>query len=161
MGFYVLMSAGLALMWMMIAGQVHPAGFVVGFGFGLLALLLLRPRPPRIHWRRLPLQLVMIPVYVLVLLWDILISSLDVARRALAPEMPLHPGIIAVETQDPQRREIIAALSAHNITVTPGELVVDFEDVDTLYVHVLDLDKSLASAEANQARRLRLLNRIL
>lgn len=55
----------------------------------------------------------------------------------------------------------MAALSAHGITVAPGELVVDFEDSHIMLVHCLDAEEAAKSIFEAQARRLRLFERIL
>ena len=57
--------------------------------------------------------------------------------------------------------DVIAAFSAHGITITPGELVVDFDGARTMFVHCLDVEASAQSAPAAQAKRLQLLRRIL
>jgi multicomponent Na+:H+ antiporter subunit E len=92
---------------------------------------------------------------------DIWLSSVDVARRVLNPDMPLNPGILRVDTQDEDESDITAAFSAHGITITPGELVVDFDGSLTMYVHCLDMEESAKHAVAAQARRLKLLRRII
>lgn len=156
MVFYLLASVGLAVIWMVVTSQFNPGGFVVGYLISLATFMVLRPNPRAVRWGRLPWQGLAAIRYVLTLFRDIFLSSIDVARRALAPDMRLRPGIIAVPTRDPAQREIVAALSAHSITITPGELVVDFdEDNRTLYVHCLDVDASRPGAAAAQAVRLR------
>ncbi len=157
---WLLLAVPLALVWMVITAQLNPGGFAVGYGVALGVLLLLRPQVA-LNPLRLPRQFVGVVIYVLVLFRDIVLSSVDVAVRVLSPDMKLHPGIIAVPTQDPQARETVAAFSAHNITITPGELVVEFDDNHTLFVHCLDVHAASDHAEANQRRRLLLINRML
>ena len=53
-----------------------------------------------------------------------------------------------------------SAFSAHGITITPGELVIDFDGSRAMYVHCLDVEASAASAPGAQAKRLKLLRRI-
>lgn len=160
--FYLLVSVVFAVVWMIVTAQFNLGGFVVGWLLSLGLLLLVRPSARPIRARQLPRQSVAALVYVFVLFRDILLSSVDVARRALARDMRLQPGIISVPTQDPQRREVVSALSAHNITITPGEMVVDFDAENTImYVHCLDVRQSISIAEAAQARRLRLLLNLL
>jgi multicomponent Na+:H+ antiporter subunit E len=161
MGFYLLMALPLALGWMIVTTQFNPGGLLVGYLLSLLALLFIRPPVEPVVWRRLPKQLVALVAYTLTLFRDIFLSSLYVLRLALAPRLNLNPGVIQVPTQDPDQKEITAALSAHNITITPGELVVEFEDNDAMLVHTLDITVSSATAEHNQARRLGLIRRML
>jgi multicomponent Na+:H+ antiporter subunit E len=161
MSFYLLMALPLALGWMIVTTQFNVGGLLVGYLLSLLALLFIRPPVERVLWARLPAQVVALIVYILTLFRDIFLSSIYVVRLALAPRLNLNPGVIQVATQDSEQREITAALSAHNITITPGELVVEFEENDAMLVHTLDITASSASAERNQARRLGLIRRML
>ncbi|MDX2141189.1 MAG: Na+/H+ antiporter subunit E [Chloroflexota bacterium] len=161
MGFYLLMALPLALGWMIVTSQFNPDGLLIGYVLSLLALLFIRPPVEHIVWGRLPAQFVALVVYILTLFRDIFLSSIYVVRLVLAPRLDLNPGILRVPTQDSEQRETTAALSAHNITITPGELVVEFEENDAMLVHTLDVTTSSASAERNQARRLGLIRRIL
>jgi multicomponent Na+:H+ antiporter subunit E len=160
--FYLLISVVFAVVWMIVTGQFNPGGFAVGCVLSIGLILLVRPHVRVIHAKHLPRQMAAAVIYVFVLFRDIFLSSVDVARRALSRDMRLQPGIIQVPTQDPQRREIVTALSAHNITITPGEMVVDFDAENTvMYVHCLDTRQSIPIAEAAQTRRLRLLLNLL
>jgi multicomponent Na+:H+ antiporter subunit E len=157
--FLALLSAGV---WMTVTAQVNLGGFVIGYAVSLAVILILRPDGRQVRLARLPQQLWAALLYVLSLFRDITLSSVDVARRALSPNMRLKPGIIAVPVGDPQGREIVAALAAHNITITPGELVVDFDaDNRTMYVHCLDVEQSAAGAAAAEQRRVTRLRDLL
>ncbi|MDI9637068.1 Na+/H+ antiporter subunit E [Geitlerinema splendidum] len=103
-------------------------------------------------------------VYIVQLFVDILISSVDVARKVLDPRLPINPGTVVVPTQDPKDSAMIAALSAHAITVTPGEMVEGFIEGDgetRMIIHTLDIDETQRSAAEKQAKRLELLRRIV
>jgi multicomponent Na+:H+ antiporter subunit E len=65
--------------------------------------------------------------------------------------MPIRPGILAVRSGC--RTKSGLALSAHAITVTPGEMVVEIGRDGTFYVHGLDVEASARSADAEQALR--------
>jgi multicomponent Na+:H+ antiporter subunit E len=159
--FYLLLAVPMALVWMIFTTQFNLGGLLVGYGLGLLAVLLIRPAVQPISLRHLPRQLFALVVYVLTLFRDIFLSSIYVARIALAPRLQINPGIIRVPTQDAQEREITAALSAHNITITPGELVVEFEENRVMLVHTLDVAFSTPTAEANQTKRLTMIRQVL
>lgn len=160
--FYLLLAFLFAVIWMIMTAQVNLGGFGIGYGISLVVILILRPSIRPVRLTRLPQQLWAAIIYVLTLFRDITLSSVDVARRALSPDMRLKPGIIAVSTQDPEGREIIAAMAAHHITITPGELVVDFDANNrTIYVHCLDVEQSAATAEAAEQRRVRQLRNLL
>ena len=71
----------------------------------------------------------------------------------------------SVNTQDETENELISAVSAHGITITPGELVVDFEETDEegvmMIVHSLNLDTSGQSLDEDQSMRLARIKGIL
>lgn len=156
---YLLAAVPLGVAWMVITEHFAPDAFLIGFGLGLAGLWLSGTRP-RLSLRRLPGQTAALVVYLLMLFRDIALSGLDVARRVAARDMRLQPGILRVATGDDS--PVTAALSAHGITITPGELVTGIADDNTaLYVHCLDTDASGRVAEANQRTRLALFKRIL
>jgi multicomponent Na+:H+ antiporter subunit E len=75
-------------------------------------------------------------LYVLILAKECILASLDVARRVLHPKMPIKPCIIRIPTHLESDWEI--TLLSNSITLTPGTLVIDFnEDENCLYVHWL------------------------
>lgn len=157
----LLFAVPMAAVWMIVTSSVNPGSFVVGFVLGFAILLMLKLEKVEINYRRLPDQLAALVIYILTLGRDIWISSVDVAKRVLNPNMPMNPGIITVYTQDKDESDFTAAFSAHGITITPGELVVDFNGSHTMYVHCLDVEASSNNAEAAQSKRLKLLRRIV
>lgn len=155
-----LLAVPMALLWMIISGSVSLGSFGVGYVLAFAILYLMKTENIQLDWRKLPDQLLAFCVYLVTLLRDILLSSVDVLKRILDPDMPMNPGMIAVATQDNSESDFIAAFSAHGITITPGELVVDFDGSHTMYVHCLDVEASSQSAHAAQTKRLKLLRRI-
>lgn len=161
---YALLALPMALVWIILTNQVSVWSFGIGYvlSFGIV-LLLSRSRetPLNISPAKLPGQLWATLIYSLFLTWDILQAGIDVALRVFGLR-PLNPGIIAVSTQDEEDSDVIDGLSAHGITITPGQLVVDFsEDRNTMYVHALDVDASVPELDPDQARRLRYFRRML
>lgn len=160
MGLFLL-SIPLAFLWMIVTSSISLGSFTVGYLIGIAVLLLIHSDSKVFQWRRLPGQVVAFVVYIVILGRDVVLSSIDVAWRVLQPQMPLNPGIIAVSTQDSDEDEVVAAFSAHGITLTPGELVLDFDGSRTMYVHCLDVEASSQNAPPAQTKRLRALKQIL
>lgn len=156
-----LFAIPMAVVWMIVTSSLTPGSFLVGFALGFAILFMLKVENLQVNYRRLPDQIIAFGIYTVTLLRDIWNCSVDVAKRVLNPNMPLNPGIIRVPTQDPDESDFTAAFSAHGITITPGELVVDFDGSHTMYVHCLDVEASSAGATAAQAKRLKLLRRII
>ncbi len=156
----LLMALPMAILWMVVTANVSPGSFGVGALLGVAILLLIGSRPA-VQGRKLSDQSVAFVVYTLTLALDIVKCSIGVAKCVLRPEMCINPGILAVATQDASENDVIAAFSAHGITITPGELVVDFDGGRTMFVHCLDVVASAAGADGAQAKRLALLQRVL
>lgn len=125
------------------------------------SLLVLMLRPPRygVALWRLPVALLSLVWYVVQLLWAVWQSGIGVARIVLNPKLPIDPGIIAIPTQSPRRW--VTAISAHSITVTPGELVVEIGEDGTMYTHALSCNQSADVAVESQAKRANMLERII
>ena len=156
----LLFAVPMAVIWMIVTSSLTPGSFAVGLVLSFAILLMLKIENVQVNYKRLPDQVKAFSVYTITLLRDIWNCSMDVAKRVLKREMPLNPGIIRVATQDPDESDFTAAFSAHGITITPGELVVDFDGSHTMYVHCLDVEASSAGAAAAQAKRLKLLRRM-
>ncbi|MFN8564909.1 MAG: Na+/H+ antiporter subunit E [Anaerolineae bacterium] len=155
-----LLAAPMAIVWMIVTSSISIDSFIVGFLLASAILLMLKVNEIRVDPRRIPDQIVALVIYTVTLARDIWMSSVTVARVILNPNLPLKPGILKVYTQDAAESDFTAAFSAHGITITPGELVVDFDGSHTMYVHCLDVEASAQTSAQAQTRRLRLLSRI-
>lgn len=156
----LLFAVPMAILWMIVSGDLSPGSFGVGYVLSFAILVMVKAEKVEVDRRKLPDQLKAVFIYVITLARDIWLSSIDVTKRVLNPELPMNPGLIAVPVQDETENDFTAAFSAHGITITPGELVVDFEGKHTMYVHCLDMDASEKNAQQAQRKRLTLLRRI-
>ncbi|QIO34824.1 Na+/H+ antiporter subunit E [Bradyrhizobium sp. 1(2017)] len=81
------------------------------------------------------------------------VASVDVARRALDPRLPLHPGFVLYPTELPrgERRNVFATLTS----LLPGTVPTGDEEEQLIY-HCLDVGQpiaaQLAAEEAALAR---------
>ncbi len=151
----------IGLVWVAVTGEVSLDGLFVGFIVGLLTLALLHRVGVDLPKRISAGQPIALLIYTAGILWNGLISSFQVVRMVLSPKIELKTGIVALPSGDKSEEQQLAALSAHGINMTPGQLVIDFDDEGTLYIHCLDLEASRPTLESDQARRLGLLRRIL
>jgi multicomponent Na+:H+ antiporter subunit E len=85
-------------------------------------------------------------------------SAVQVGLLLLNPDLPIEPGIVALDAGC--QSELGTALSAHAITLTPGEMVLGMDDQGVLYVHCLDTRQSAAYAVEAQRLRQELLSKI-
>lgn len=144
----VLISAlPLAFLWLILSRQVTLPVFIAGYAFGLMTIVILRVNSSfestdqPILLRTIPSQIIAILRYAVLLVIEIFVSGIDVALRVLAREVNVKPAIYRISTQDATNNEVISALSAHGITITPGTLVIDYEVENgqtMMIVHTLD-----------------------
>jgi multicomponent Na+:H+ antiporter subunit E len=134
-------SAALFAFWILLSGKLDAAHLIAGaaaalfIGFATWRLWLLPPaigavaRHPfqGLRWAR-------IMRYVPWLLWEIVVSGLQVAYVVLHPRMPIAPRLLRVRCQLPHT---LASLTlANSITLTPGTVTLDV-DGDEFLVHAL------------------------
>lgn len=143
-----LLSVALLLVWLLLNGTLAPGQVLLG---ALLALALprltVRLRPERVRLRR-PLRAARLLVVVLV---DIVLANIEVARRILGPESVLQPRFVwlPLDIRDPYG---IAAL-AGIITLTPGTVSSDLSaDRRYLLVHAFNCDDPAALAASIKQR---------
>lgn len=159
----LLYALPLALLFVTLSDQWTLDGFLAGYGIGAAIMLLLAGRSHRVRWQRLPAQVFWFGIFIIQLSWNIFMSGFDVARRVLDPRLPITPGIVLIPVQDAKRSVWISALSAHALTVSPGEIVKGFTEVDGephFIVHTLDVPQTERTGREAQAARLRMLRRI-
>jgi len=84
--------------------------------------------------------------YLPLFIWECIKANIDVAYRVLHPDLPIHPGIVKVNTT--LKSETGLTFLANSITLTPGTLSVDVDQEEGfLYVHWIDVkDKDIEKA---------------
>jgi multicomponent Na+:H+ antiporter subunit E len=148
----------LFLVYLALTANLSLPNLVVGVLVAIAATLLVRPKRRAMSARSVPGAFLALLEYIFILAVDVIRNGLQVARIVLTPSLPIKPGIIAIPSLC--STEMGTALSAHAITVSPGELVVEISEDGTMYTHTLDAtDSEKKSAEAQQMR-VNLLQRI-
>ncbi len=136
------LSVLLAVVWLLLRESLAPVDLL---GAALLGLVV-----PRLAHRFLgpatqPRGLLRIARFTLLVLWDIVVSNLTVARIVLSPVSNPQPAWVPVplSTRHPTAITLLATI----ITTTPGTVscVVDDEQCQIL-VHALDCDDPPAMA---------------
>ncbi|RIH90009.1 Na(+)/H(+) antiporter subunit E [Meiothermus luteus] len=128
----------LTIFWMLVTESFTLANFLVGFFISFLLLLLARSLfdPTSRRYFTLAWKL---PRFVALMFWEILLSSLQVARAVLSPRVRIRPGILAYPLE--ARSDLEITLLANLITLTPGTLSLDVStDRRVLYVHGMFMD---------------------
>lgn len=167
----LILAVPLAVLWLILSREVTLPVFITGYIFGIGVMGVLRVNSnaegdaPPMRITRIPAQLIAIVEYIIVLTVEIFVSGIDVARRVLTPHCDIQPTLLRLSTQDKTNNPVVTALSAHGITITPGTLVVDFEEADGetwMLVHTLDIRMTdEASQIAGQTVRVARIKRML
>lgn len=131
-----LFSVFLWLVWLLLNNTVAPGQLLLGAILALvLPLFTIRFWPDRPRLRK-PLKLLR---YIAVLLWDIILANLTVARLILGPTARLRPAFIRLPLE--LRNEFAIVMLANTISLTPGTVSSDLSpDRRTLLIHALDVE---------------------
>ena len=123
----------LFIMWLILTSNLHGENILVGLGVSFsIALLYIKLFKHKTFEFINPFWL---GVYLLVLVKNLTISNIQIAKRTLSKDMKLSPVIVAVKTE--LKSEWKKLLLANSITLTPGTLTLDVKD-DMLYIHVIE-----------------------
>ncbi|MBT2571972.1 Na+/H+ antiporter subunit E [Planococcus sp. ISL-110] len=136
MALQILLNFFLAFVWMFMTVSFSPAGFAIGFIVGLGIITLMR----RFFSYRLYTSRAWAVVKLFLLfLKELSMSSIQVLRIVIKPNMNLKPAIFELETELQEDWEI--TLLSALITLTPGTLVIGISnDQKKLYIHALDFE---------------------
>lgn len=150
--FFLLLGGYLGL-----SANLQPINLIFGVLLSAVILRLLGVRVRRADFVRLPSALWALLRYIIWLVAAVVRSGLDVARIVLTPSLPIKPGVIAVPSGS--QSKLVTALSAHAMTIAPGEMVIAVDDHCVIYNHYLNVDQAEEMATA-QKRRVVLLEKI-
>lgn len=136
-----------ALSWLMLGHSFELFDICCALILGIIIPKLLQPfvvRTPNIHWT-------LAAKLFFVVLWDIIISNIRVAKQVLGPTKNLHPKWYRVPLETDH--EHVNTLLAMIITTTPGTVTagIDQERGDIL-VHSLSSDDPEAEIQDIKAR---------
>lgn len=153
------LSLPLFLVYLALTGNLAPANLVMGMlvSLGVSALLPKAGLPP-FSLARLPGFLWATLRYLFVVASDVVKGGIATARIVLDPNLPLNSGIIAIPSGS--KSELGTALSAHAITLSPGEMVVAIDDQGVMYTHCLNVSDSEGMVAEAQKLRKNLLSRM-
>ena len=152
------MIVGLWSLYLALTANLELSNVALGLVIAVGLTLLLRPPRGTFELRRLPGALVALVRYLFVVCVDAIKSGLVAARLVLDPALPVKPGIIAIPSDCDS--ELATALSAHAITLAPGEMVVEIGKDGTMYAHALDATRAVEYVEEAQELRRALLRKI-
>ena len=155
---YILPLIILVFTYLALSADVSPANLVIALLIAVGILAAVRPRSTVINWRQLPGSLAAAGVYTARLLFNMFRSGLQMVRIILDPRLPLKSGIVAIPTGC--ESDLGRALSAHAISLPPGELFIEMDKDGTMFVHTLNVDVTLEQAGAAQEIQRELIKKI-
>lgn len=123
----------LALTWSAMTGAFTLPNLFVGFVFGYLTLMILKPLlGDSAYYQKFPRTL----SFLVYFLKEVIVSSLRVAWDVITPAYYNRPGIVAIPLN--ARTDLEITLIANLISLTPGTLSLDVSpDRRTLYIHAM------------------------
>lgn len=153
-----LLTLVLVLLWMALLNNFTAGGLLVGVVLGMLIPIYTANFWPQRPVIRNPLN---VPVFFIIVLWDVVIANLQVAYLILfRPSARLRTRWIAVPL-DLTSPEAITVLIG-TITLTPGTVASDLSaDGRTLLVHCLDVGDAPALVQRIKHRYERRIGAIL
>lgn len=161
----IVLALPLSVGWTIYTAQPTPGNFLLGYIFSVVVLTATGLKGDSVNLKNAAVQVYNLLAYVVFLTKEVLVSGVQVARIILSPRLPIDPGITWVKTQDKSKSALISAVSAHGITITPGELVVDFEEKQDegvlMIVHSLNKSESGKRLDQDQSIRLKRIKGIL
>jgi multicomponent Na+:H+ antiporter subunit E len=146
----IVRAAGFGLIWCVLTGGGAadlPVGAVAVLAAVWMSLLLLPPGTSHVRPSALA-------GFVLHFLWQSVVAGVDVARRALHPRLPLHPGFVVYPAGLPPgpARNMFTSL----MSLLPGTVPTGSAENGGLLIHCLDVQQpvtgQLAAEEALFAR---------
>ncbi len=132
-------SLGIALylLWIVLSGYFQPLLLVLGV-VSTLIVLFIALRMEVVDRESHPVHLTLrLPLYWLWLLWEIVKSSVVVARLIWSPSLPISPTVFQVPTS--QKSQLGQVVYANSITLTPGTVSMTLEN-NQVRVHALTED---------------------
>lgn len=142
-----LLSILLGSSWLALSHSLAPVHLLSAVLIGLIVPRLLRPflaDASGLYWPA-------IPRLIGIVLWDIVVSNVVVAKLVLGPLDAMAPGWIPVPLESAHHR--VNALFASIITTTPGTVsaAID-EEAGVIWVHALNCDDAATMAADMKSR---------
>ena len=136
--------------WLLLSG--HYTGLLITFGvLTCIGVLALAHRMQVIDDEGHPVHLALSALtYWPWLIWQIAMSSWNVARLILDPKLPISPTMIKVKAT--QKTRVGVNVYANSITLTPGTISVEVVDND-ITVHAITADGAADVEEGGMDRR--------
>ncbi len=150
MRYIISLTLVLAALWLAVSGVYKPLILMLGAGsVALVVWLSLRMEvvgvehnPVLFSWR--------LPLYWLWLVWQIVVTNINVARLILSPGR-IHPRMLSVPV--PHKTAVAKVAYANSVTLTPGTVSLLLTEKE-LTVHALDIGSARELEAGTMAERI-------
>ncbi|MFN2159143.1 MAG: Na+/H+ antiporter subunit E [Anaerolineales bacterium] len=146
------------IIYLLLTANPEPLNILAGVVIAVGISILLKPEIKQFSWRRFPSTALAFIRYLGILIYDVISGGLMVARLVLSRRIDINPGVIAIPSECDS--ELATALSAHSISLAPGEMVVEIDDQGVMYTHILDIRPGTRYRQQAQKLRSDLLSKI-
>lgn len=128
----------LVLVWLGLTSTFHWQELMIGLVVSFLIAVFLFSRYSGLGLPPLGIKrFLFFLIYLLVLAREIVKANIDVAYRAIHPEVPINPGIVVIRTELEQ--DLAKTILANSITLTPGTFTLDIVG-DRLLIHWINVE---------------------
>jgi len=149
----------LTIVYLLLTSNLEWLNVIAGVVIATGITLILKPQLKPVLWHRAPRAFLAMIQYLGIMIYDILKGGIMVAKSVWSRNLKIRPSIIAIPSGC--ESELATALSAHAISISPGELVVEIDPYGVMYTHVLDVTHSAEYQEQAQQMRNGLLSKII
>jgi len=148
------LTVTMACLWLMLSGMFKTQLLVLGV-MSVLLVVFLANRMRVLEHRGQPIYFRFLHIleYWGWLLYQILLSNIDVTKRVWSPELNIKPTLRRV-TATPDT-ELGRVVYANSITLTPGTTAINFTPDDDILVHALHEDSLVELEAGDMARHVR------
>lgn len=131
----VVLFITLAALWLLWSGLYLPLMLVLGL-VSCLIVVWLTQRFKTIDHESVPIHLgFRVLSYWVWLMKEIVVSSIQVTKIVLSPQMPISPKVVQVQSKS--KGEVRQVIFGNSITLTPGTLTTDLDEHGLITVHAL------------------------
>ena len=131
----ILTTAILAAFWLLLAG-VYTALILFFGSLSVLFVVYLIRRMDVIDHESHPFHLGLgFPRYIVWLVWEVIKSNVDVAKRILTPDLDISPTLLKFKAY--QKTELGRVIYANSITLTPGTICLRLTEQGDMVVHAI------------------------
>ena len=149
--YYFILACILALFWMLLSGHTSILLLTLGISSVVLVVWVVSRMDRNDNTPIRMLFSVNFISYLGWLIWQVIITNIDVAKRIWNPSLPIKPASrkIKVNIKDP----LLKTIYANSITLTPGTVTTEVGE-DYFIVHALNSEGLDELEEGDMERRL-------